>query len=161
MRITEIGKDLIVVTEQDLETYLPEYTHKVHLIKFKFFEPTEKKIHEVLKHFESTNRFIVGDNIKLYNDVLKRTNKKYYVQNKVDQAGIISFFRKNNKVLLSVPSLLDEEKTFILKVAFGDVLRNLEVIMIERNDYMDNIDQFKNWKGNVVLFDPAIHLDVL
>lgn len=160
MRITEIGKDLIVITETDLE-HLPEYTHKVHLVKFKFEDPSETKIHKVLSHFDSTNRFIVGDNIKLYNEVLKRTSKKYYVQNKVDQVGIISFFRKNNKVLLSVPSLSPEERTFVLAVALGDILRNLEVIMIERSDYMTHIDQFKNWKGNVVLFDPSIHLDIL
>jgi hypothetical protein len=156
VKITEIGKDFITVKEADLDQ-LPYFEHKVHLIRFKFESPTEEKILKVLNHFDNTNRFVVGDNVRLYNGVLKKTSKKYYIQNPVDTPGIISFFRKNNKVLLSTYSLIKEEKEFVLKHALDDVLINLEVIMIERTDYMDNIDKFKNWRGNVVLFDASIH----
>jgi hypothetical protein len=160
VKITEIGKDFITVEENDLDQ-LPYFEHKVHLIRFKFESPTEEKILKVLNHFDNTNRFVVGDNVRFYNGILKKTSKKYYIQNPVDTPGIISFFRKNNKVLLSIYSLVKEEREFVLKCALDDVLNHLEVIMIERTDYIDNIDKFKNWRGNVVLFDASIHSHIL
>jgi|WetSurMetagenome_2_1015567.scaffolds.fasta_scaffold02911_4 hypothetical protein len=156
MRMTEIGRDLIVVTEDDLGPGAFQANtneSKIHLIKFKFKEPSKSKILTIMDKFPTTKRFIVSDNIKSYNEILKTTNCKYYIQNRLNSSGIVSFFRKNNKVFLSIPSLLSEEKDFVLNYALDDVLRNLEIIMIEQKDYEKHIDAFFNWKGNVVLFD--------
>lgn len=160
VKITEIGKDLILVGEKELNEIANNIT-KVHLIKFNFEQPTKEKIMTTIEMYPQTNRFIIGDHIKFYNGILKSTNKKYYVQNKIHQDGIFSFFRKNNKILLSVPSLKKEERTFILTHAFEDVLRNLEIIMLERGDYETSADKFKFWKGNVVLFDKVQHANYL
>lgn len=159
MKITEIGRDLIVVTEDDLgpNTSQLKSKEKIHLIKFKFKEPTKTKILGTLDKYPETNRFIVSDNIRIYNEILKTTNKKYYVQNEVNQIGIISFFRKNNKVLLSIPSLSYEEKSFVLDYALNDILKNLEILLIERHDYEKCIDAFHNWKGNLIFFNREKH----
>jgi hypothetical protein len=161
MRITEINRDLIVIDENSLNDIHENKDSKVHLIKFKFDKPTKEKILNVLDKFPDTNRFIVSDNIKIYNDILKTTSKKYYIQNNRNQNGLISFFRKNNKVLLAIPSLGTKEKEFILNCAFDDVLRNLEIIMIEESDYKRKIDDFKYWKGNCIIFDPEKHAFIL
>jgi len=160
LRLTEIGKHLILVDE-DILRGSETSDEKIHLIKFKFSEPNKEKIEETIRRYEDTNRFIIGDSIKVYNDILRQTNKKYYVQNRVKQYGIISFFRKNNKVLLSIPSLVDEERDFVLNFAFPDILKNLEILMIEEKDYQDRVKLFKYWKGNVILYDPNQHGDYL
>lgn len=162
MKLTEIGRDLIVITEADLgPECISETDNKIHLIKFAFESPTAEKVLTIIGKFPSTNRFIISDHIKIYNDILKTTAKKYYIQNRVNQDGLISFFRKNNKVFLSIPSLLYEDASFVLGHALDDILKNLEIIMIEQEDYERNIDSFRYWKGNVVLFDETKHTFIL
>jgi hypothetical protein len=108
---------------------------KIHLIKLAFEEPTTDKVEQVLDRFPSTNRFIISDNIKFYNDVL-RSRKKYYVENG-NGIGLISFFKKNNKVLLNLQNLTSEERSFV-KNNIRDVLRNLEAIYIGSRNSIDD-----------------------
>jgi len=153
MYFTKIGQDLIQVDETTLELAKVPNMNKIHLIKLNFKEPTKEKVDVILSMYPNTNRFVIsGANVKFYNTVLKNTNKKYYVQNVLNKPGLISFFRKNNKVLLSIPSLTETERLFALTCAFSDILKNLEIIMLEEQDYLDNARHFKFWNGNVILY---------
>ena len=150
MRITEIGSDFITITEDNLYSEELRNIPRVHLIKLAFFSPTEEKVKKVLSFYPKTNRFIIDDNIRTYNYILKWTNKKYYIQNKED-VGLISFFRKNNKVLLDFSKLSAYELHFILNYCFEDVLKNLEVIIINQSILDAKEEILKLWNGNVIL----------
>lgn len=150
MRLTKLGTDYICVSEDNVTEFIS--LPRVHLIKMKFFNPTGEKIKKVLDSYPKTRRFVIEDNIRIYNQALKKTNKKFYVEN-VEGTGFISFFRKNNKVLLNVTKLSAFEKAFVLNVCLEDVLRNIEVIQLEENDFEDYKEIFENWSGNVVLHD--------
>jgi hypothetical protein len=135
---------------------LMEVTQKVHLIKFAFKndnEETIKSVKEVLNNFPSTNRFIVDNNIRMYNSILKDIpGKKYYVQNSNDK--LVSFFRKNNKVVFSFHSLNKEFEDFFLNEdIFNDLLYNVEVIIMEPYQLDEMKWAMKNWNGNVILHD--------
>jgi hypothetical protein len=153
MRITAIGSDLIVVNEENYGSQIYQKIPRVHLIKLDFEIPTYELIDEVLHLFPKTNRFIIEDNIREYNQILRRTEKKYYVMNK-KKADIISFFRKNNKILLNFMNLTKEERDFFLmEGVFEDVLRNTEVITLTKRIYDEKIEVLDKWKGNVVIID--------
>ena len=129
MKFTALGTDYIAITEDNLKNDKLLSLPRVHLIKLMFFNPTEEKIKTVLSLYPRTNRFVIEDNIRIYNSTLKRTNKKYYVMN-MPGVGFISFFRKNNKVLLNIENLSVFEKQFVLKVCLEDVLKNIEIFLI-------------------------------
>ena len=150
MKITKIGTDYISINEDTI--HYEEYLNisKVHLIKLAFDVPTKTKIEQVLSLFPRTNRYVIQDNIREYNFILRRTSKKYYVEN-YSSVGIISFFRKNNKVLLNFHKLSQNERDFIVNECFGDVLRNLEVIHINKHIYELKEDILMKWNGNVVI----------
>jgi hypothetical protein len=157
VRITQLGSDYIAVTEDNLKNEKLLSLPRVHLIKLMFFNPTEEKIKTVLSLYPRTNRFVIEDNIRIYNNTLKRTNKKYYVMN-MPGIGFISFFRKNNKVLLNVENLSVFEKQFVLKVCLDDVLRNIEVIQLNREDFNETQGKFERWNGNVVLNEDGYNI---
>lgn len=148
--MTKLGTDYICISEDNVKQYVS--LPRVHLIKMKFFNPTEEKIKNVLGTYPKTKRFVIEDNIRVYNRALKRTNKKFYVEN-VEGIGFISFFRKNNKVLLNVTKLSVYEKQFALSVCLDDILRNIEVIQLEQSDFDEYREQFEKWSGNVILND--------
>lgn len=150
MRFTEIGSDLVIINEANLSNKLTD--DKIHLIKFGFEHPTEEKIRKVLTTYPDTNRFVVGNHVKEYNFILRDLGKKYYIQNTLNRPGLVSFMRKNNKVLLSIPSLTKEEQSFVLSYALEDILKNLEIILINITDFENLSPKFKNWNGNVVLW---------
>jgi hypothetical protein len=153
MRITAIGSDLISVNEENYGSDVYQSIPRVHLIKFDFAMPTYDLIREVLHLFPKTNRFIIEDNIRDYNSILRRTEKKYYVMNQKG-ADIISFFRKNNKILLNFMNLSKEERDFFLMEGiFEDLLKNTEVIAITKKIYDEKIEVLDKWKGNVVIVD--------
>jgi len=149
MKITEIGRDIIRIDESNFQTKEKE---KVHLIKFAFEEPTTEKVNTALSNYPNTNRFVISNYIKFYNEILKYTNKKYYIENTYQ--SMISFFKKNNKVLLNTDNLQTHEYEYINHPdAFFDVLKNVEIIMIDRElfeTFRDGIIRM-NWKGNVVI----------
>jgi len=153
MRITAIGSDLISVNEENYGSDAYQSIPRVHLIKLDFAMPTYDLVREVLHLFSKTNRFIVEDNIREYNSILRRTEKKYYVMNK-KKAEIISFFRKNNKILLNFMNLTKEERDFFLmEGVFEDVLKNTEVIAVTKKIYDEKIEVLDKWKGNVIIVD--------
>lgn len=157
MRITQLGTDYIAITEDNIKNEKLLSLPRVHLIKLMFFNPTEEKIKTVLSLYPRTNRFVIEDNIRIYNSTLKRTNKKYYVMN-MPGVGFISFFRKNNKVLLNIENLSVFEKQFVLKVCLEDVLKNIEVIQLNREDFEETEQKFQRWNGNVVLNEDGYHI---
>jgi hypothetical protein len=109
----------------------------------------------VIDKFYQTNRFVIDlKNIKYYNFYLKKTNIKYYVINTdVMWNGLISFYKRNNKVLLDITQLNDDEKSFVLNTSLSDILNNTEVIQIEKNDYVKHSDVINKWKGNCIIYD--------
>jgi len=126
---------------------------RVHLIKLGFFDPTESKVRQVIRNFPKTNRFVIEDNIRIYNFILRSTSKKYYVSNP-EGSDIISFFRKNNKVLVNFHTIDDYEKAFLLSdKVFQDVLKNTEVIHIDKNIFDEKMEVLENWRGNVIVSD--------
>ncbi len=153
MRITSIGSDYIVVNEENYGSDAFQSIPRVHLIKLDFAMPTYDLVNQVLHLFPKTNRFVIEDNIREYNSILRRRNKKYYVMNKV-AADILSFFRKNNKILLNFMNLSKEERDFFLMEGiFEDVLRNTEVIAISKKIYDEKIEVLDKWKGNVIIVE--------
>jgi len=155
MRVTNIGQDYIRIDEQNMEDRKLLSIPRVHLIKLDFEKPTETKVKKVIDLYPKTNRFVVDQNIKTYNLFIKETNKKYYVENIVG-AKVISFFKKNNKVLLNFLNLTDAERTFLLsEVVFGDVLKNTEVILVNKVIFETKKDQLELWSGNVILTEDS------
>lgn len=151
MRITAIGSDYIRVNEENYSSKAYLKIPRVHLIKFDFAMPTYELVNQVLRLYPKTNRFVIEDNIREYNSILRRTEKKYYVMNKND-SDIISFFRKNNKILLNLMNMSKEERDFFLMEGiFEDMLRNTEVIAINKKIYDEKIEVLDKWKGNVII----------
>ena len=151
MRETKIGTDYIVIDEESINDEQLQKIPRVHLIKLDFERPTDSKVRKVLDLFPKTNRYVINDNIKLYNNILKYTNKKYYIENSIGDP-VITFFKKNNKVLLNCNHLSDIDKEYLLDIAvFEDVLKNTEVIIIDQENYEKFKLVLENWSGNVVI----------
>ena len=147
MRFTIPGKDVLVITEDDLENERVT-SERVHLLKFNFWEPTEEKLEEILNKYPEVNRFIIENNIRFYNYALKPLQKKYYVMNSFG-TPLTSFFRKNNKILLSLTNLNDIELDFIL-LDLEDVLQNIEIIEGQKDTYYKYKNIFDEWTGNFI-----------
>jgi hypothetical protein len=156
MKITSMGTDFISIDENNLDDENLSRIPKIHLIKLNFFKPTKQKVEDVIENFPTTNRFVIIDNIRIYNYILKETNKKYYIENNPN-SDIISFFRKNNKVLINFNNLNTFSKQFLLSDGvFEDVLKNTEVIMIDKSIFNEKRNVLKNWPGNVIISDGGI-----
>lgn len=150
MRLTKTGTDYIEISEENLDT-LKSPKNKVHIIKLNFEEPNEDKCNRVLSKFNKTNRFVIEDNIRFYNFYFKDTHKKYYVEN-TNKDNLITFFRRNNKILFNfckAPEIVDD--LFLFDYVFLDVLKNVEVIKVTRSQYNIIIDYLKKWNGNVII----------
>lgn len=152
MRLTEINSDIVVIDEHNLEDKSLHSIDKIHIIKLNFETPTEEHMKRIFELFPNTNRFVVDNDVKFYNSVLKNTNKKYYVMNRYG-SWFVSFMKKNNKCMLNFEKLHKEERDFIITHWLTDVLRNVEIILINKNDFEDNIEIFKDWWGNVIIGD--------
>jgi len=151
MRITNQGSDYIVINEESIKDKQLQEIPRVHLIKLDFEKPTDEKVRSVLNLFPKTNRYVIENNIKQYNNILKHTNKKYYVENTIG-SNVITFFKKNNKVLVNFNNFLDYEREFLLEnPTFEDVLKNTEVIMIDQESYELYKSTLENWSGNVII----------
>ena len=156
--MTVPGKDVIRIDEKNLDMYKKEVnsnSKKFHVIKLDFKEPTAEKIDDVVDTFNNTNRFVISNNIKFYNGLLKNVGKKYYIQNTSGE-NFISFVRKNNKIMVDFTRMTQAEKTFLLERHLEDILRNTEIIIIDENDLSTGnyADILKNWQGNVIIRDP-------
>lgn len=152
MRVTKIGTDYITINEENLED--PEILKipKIHLIKMKFeIKNIDECVSETLDRFPQTKRFVIEDNIRDYNRLLKRTPKKFYVENKKGDK-LISFFRRNNKVLLNVERITKFELEFVME-NIDDILFNTEVLYFgDMNPLFDYLkSHLDTWKGNAIL----------
>lgn len=151
MKLTVIDKDFIVIDENNLNETNLLHMDKIHLIKLNFTQPTREKIENVINAYPKTNRFIISNNIKIYNDILKMTTKKYYVENETGNQ-LITFLRKNNKILLNFNNLRPHELSFVLQSnTLYDILKNTEVIMISKEIYDNYKNIFNQWDGNIIL----------
>lgn len=154
IKITEIGKDIISIDENNNENLIN--IQKVHIIKLNFLAPTHDKVEKVLRLYPKTNRYLIDNNIKFYNYILKNTNKKYYIEFN-GKIGLISFFRKNNKILLNFMMLSPAELDFALDDrTFEDILYNTEVILINQQIFDSKKDTLNNWNGNVIISEDGI-----
>lgn len=153
IKITKPGSDIIVITDQDYNKSI-KTEDKIHLIRLKFEQPTIEKMNWVIDTFYKTHRYIIdSEHIRFYNGFFKRTNKKYYVINDESTDGLISFFKKNNKVLLDITALKEFDKLYVLNVAFPDILKNTEVIIISKKDYTEHLEELNMYNGNCVIAD--------
>jgi hypothetical protein len=150
MKITKMGTDYVRINEVTMGNELITSIPRIHIIKLDFKEPTKEKVDYVLSTFKSTNRFVIDDNIRFYNNMLRDTNKKYYIANTVEDR-LITFFKRNNKVLLDTTILNPLEKAFVFSVALEDVLFNTEVMIVNSKNYKENPEPFNNWSGNLIL----------
>lgn len=152
--ITVPGKDIIVVNERTMAED-KTYDYKVHLVRLSFESPNDDKMQWVVQTFRKTNRYVVDiGHIRYYNYYLKRTNFKYYIINTPSTwRGLVTFFKRNNKVLLDLTKLSLFERQFVLQVSLKDVLSNVEVLLMDREDYNEHIETFTQWKGDIILKD--------
>lgn len=151
MRITISGKDYIKIDESNVNDEKLLSIPKIHIIKLQFKSVNGYNINTVIKNFPNTNRFVISDNVREYNLLLKTVGKKFYVENTID-IPLISFFRKNNKILLNLNNLRKYEKDFILNESiFVDVLKNIEVIQVNRRDFDIMLPLFEQWNGNIIM----------
>ncbi len=151
MRISVIGKDYIKIDENNINDEKLISMSKIHIIKLQFKDVNETNIKKVIRNFPNTNRFVISDNIREYNLLLKQYSKKFYVENVVN-TPFISFFRKNNKVLLNLSCLRGFERDFVLQESiFVDILKNLEIVQINKGDFDVMLPLFESWNGNVII----------
>jgi hypothetical protein len=148
MKLVIPNKDIVDVDESSMKGS----KEKIHLIRLCFNNPTESKIHQTLKLYPDTNRYVVFDNIKLYNSVLKNTSKKYYIENSEKDIDLISFLRKNNKVLFNFLNFNSYIVDMIFEYMFDDLLRNVEVIALNKVMLEKKNDILVNWRGHVILY---------
>lgn len=146
-----IGKDYIKIDELNINDEKLITIQKIHIIKLQFKNVTDSNIRTVIKNFQNTNRFVISDNIREYNMLLKTVGKKFYVENIVN-TPLISFFRKNNKVLLNMNNLRKYEKEFIMnEEIFTDILKNIEIVQLNKGDFDILSPLFDVWTGNVII----------
>lgn len=149
MKIAKLGTDYIVLDENNYQHEAPQ--NKVHIIKLNFVNPTSDVINDVLRRFQNTNRYVISDNIRFYNNILKNTSKKYYVENnQYDSNHIITFLRRNNKILLNFNNLNSSVKSFLFE-NLQDVLNNVEVCRTYSEEYTKHKEIFDKWSGNLIL----------
>ena len=106
----------------------------------------------VMRKFQNTNRFIISDHISFYNGYLKHTSKKYYVTN-TEHNKLVSFYKKNNKVLLDTTQLSDFERQFVFNVVLSDILTCTEVMVVSKKDYVNSSTILNSWNGNLVVLE--------
>jgi len=150
MKITTMGSDYVRINELNMTDQKIQSIPRIHLIKLEFKNPSLEKVEYVLKTFKLTNRFVIDSNVKFYNDILRNTNKKYYISN-VEGDKLITFFKRNNKVLLDTTKLSILEKAFVFSVSLEDILLNTEVMIVGHKFYKENPAPYNNWSGNLIL----------
>jgi hypothetical protein len=151
MRITKLGTDIVSVNENNYGDYEFQKIKRIHLLKLDFVKPEKDIINMIMYLFPKTNRFVIENNIREYNSVLRGTEKKYYVMNKKN-ANMVSFLRKNNKILFNFVNLNHEEKNFfLLDNIFEDLLKNVEVIAMSKKIHDLKMETLNKWNGNIIV----------
>ncbi len=154
MKIAEKGRDFIELTESNVIRLATEFNgRKVHIIKLNLMEPTAEKIVSIIENFPNTKRYVIENNIKIYNDILKVTGRKYYIENATG-CELIHFFRKHNKILLNFNNLRRDEQVFLMnKHVLVDLLMWVEVMIAPQYLYDKFQDILNDWSGNLIIED--------
>ena len=155
MILSKPKEDYISIDEEWIQynSYSPLFKRKVHIVELNFENPTTEILDYVLNKFKWTNRFIIKNNIRFYNSYFRNTRKKYYVENVIDK-NLISFFRKNNKILFNFTSLENDKLRELLETyLLEDLLKNVEVIKINKEILYQYERTLENWSGNAIIMD--------
>lgn len=148
MKIAVKNNDYLEINGKNLEdTFLDK---KYHLIKLDFDTPDKYICNIVLDKFKTTNRYIISNNIAFYNTFFKTTNKKYYVENTINDVCILKFLKKNNKILLNFETLHNIDLVYTLTM-LEYILPLVEVIKISSERYKLYKNVLENWSGDVIL----------
>ena len=148
MRLAIKGKHFVEVTEEDLAT-LTSPIEKVHLLKISFDFPTKEKLYHVLNTYEDTYRFIIDKYVDFYNKFFLFNKKKYYVEN-TKKDGLVSFFKRNNKVCFNFTVLNINMQQYCIQNV-QDILSNAEVIILDEN-LLGILDKdLQSWSGDVIV----------
>lgn len=151
MKKTILGIDYITLNENNIDVMLSNKDKKVHLIKLDFEFPTKEKVLLVIDMFTKTNRYVISNNIRIYNDILRTTGKKYYIENEIG-TNLISYLRKNNKILINFNNLRKHELLYVLdQTTLFDLLRNVEVVLADDLVYTTYKSIFDSWDGNLIV----------
>ena len=155
MIVSKYKEDYIEVDESWLRNNENVIQRKVHLVKICFNTPTEDKLDQLLYILPRTNRFIIDNHIRIYNDFFKKTKKKFYVENTVkDENRFVSFLRKNNKVLLDFTKIKSPNLMYVLyELVWEDLLSNIEIIKMDKTCFELYKDHLTFWDGNIILMD--------
>jgi len=155
MIISKYKEDYIEVDEHWLRINEDVIQKKIHLVKLDFKYPTEEKLDQLLYILPKTNRFIIENNVRFYNDYFKKTKKKFYVENSFkDQKRFISFLRKNNKILLDFTKIDSLSlKHILLELNWEDLLNNIEILKISFVDFELYRSRFSQWDGNIIIME--------
>lgn len=155
MIVSKYKEDYIEVDEHWLRVNEDVIQKKIHLVKLQFKYPTEEKLDQLLYILPRTNRFIIENNIRVYNDYFKNTKKKFYVENSFkDQERFISFLRKNNKILLDFTKITSTHlKHILLESNWEDLLSNIEILKISYTDFKLYESHFSQWDGNIIIME--------
>lgn len=152
MKLSRLNNEYIEIDENWLNHNYSKLEKKYHLVKINLKNPTKEKLDKIIKLLFKTNRFIVSNNITFYNLYFKKTRKKYYVENVFCDDKIISFLRKNNKILFNFSSFnINELEKVFEKYLLKDILNNVEVIKINSEMLEKYSDILNKWNGNVIL----------
>lgn len=155
MIVSKYKEDYIEVDESWLRINENVIQKKIHLVKICFRLPTEDKLDQLLYILPRTNRFIIDNNIKFYNDYFKKTKKKYYVENSYnDEAKFISFLRKNNKILLNFTKITSFDlRQVLFYLVREDLLNNIEILKLSKTDFELYKEHFETWDGNIIVME--------
>lgn len=153
MKLTVLGKDYIILNEFDLKNSDLSEKEKIHLIKINIKNPELKTLEGITYLFPNTNRYVISSssNIKVYNEFFKKIYKKYYVENDTN-AHLVSFLRKNNKILFNYCNLNSHDKEFVNSPEIlTDLLWNCEVFYSSKSFFEMRKSVFQKWPGNLIL----------
>lgn len=155
MIVSSCKEDYIEVDESWLRINENVIQKKIHLVKICFRLPTEDKLDQLLYILPRTNRFIIDNNIKFYNDYFKKTKKKYYVENSYnDETKFISFLRKNNKILLNFTKITSFDlRQVLFYLVREDLLNNIEILKLSKTDFELYKEHFETWDGNIIIME--------
>lgn len=153
MKFTRIGVDYVTITEEYIRNLESPPTQKIHLIKIDIKSPDYKSMEAITMLYPETNRYVISSasNIRIYNEFFKKLQKKYYVENG-SNSKLVSFLRKNNKILLNICNLNSHDYAFVNNAnILADLLWNCEVVQAPMVYYDMWKQLFSSWSGNLII----------
>ena len=150
-RMTSPGQGYLEINNLNISD-IQKTKDKIHLIKIALSNPNRQVLERILECYPNTNRYIIDNFIKFYNNFFRNMNKKYYVENTQNEP-LITFFKRNNKVCFNYKNVDEDDKNFV-RTNFKDILCNCEVIVLSEysHEYFSEQELFpEDWKGNIII----------